>query len=212
MPHIVLLGDSILDNAAYVPGRPAVIDQLRSRIGRDWQATLLAVDGAVCVDVVDQLAHLPDDVTHLCLSAGGNDALLVSGILHDAGSSAVDGFARLADVQRQFRADYERLLAEIVALSLPTVVCTIYDAIPELDARELTGLSVFNDVITTCAFSHGLPIIELRCVCGDREDYSSISPIEPSEIGGGKIVRAIQDVLLTHDFSTARSTVFAERY
>jgi len=30
MTHLVLLGDSIFDNAAYVAGAPAVIDQVRS--------------------------------------------------------------------------------------------------------------------------------------------------------------------------------------
>lgn len=32
MPHIVLLGDSIFDNAADVPGEPPVIEQLRARL------------------------------------------------------------------------------------------------------------------------------------------------------------------------------------
>jgi hypothetical protein len=32
MPHIVLLGDSIFDNAAYVPGELPVIEQLRARL------------------------------------------------------------------------------------------------------------------------------------------------------------------------------------
>jgi hypothetical protein len=29
MKHVVLLGDSIFDNTVYVPGKPAVIEQLR---------------------------------------------------------------------------------------------------------------------------------------------------------------------------------------
>ena len=38
--HLVLLGDSIIDNASYVPGRrPAVIDQVRSRLPEGWSAT-----------------------------------------------------------------------------------------------------------------------------------------------------------------------------
>ena len=48
MKHIVLLGDSIFDNAAYVNGGPEVIEQLRSILPQDWQATLLAIDGNVC--------------------------------------------------------------------------------------------------------------------------------------------------------------------
>ena len=73
--HLVLLGDSIFDNAAYVPGgRPAVIDQVRSRLPEGWSATLLARDGSVIDDVHRQL-ELPADATHLVLSVGGNDVL-----------------------------------------------------------------------------------------------------------------------------------------
>jgi hypothetical protein len=43
MSHVVLLGDSIFDNARYVPGRPAVIEQVRQALPRHWQATLLAI-------------------------------------------------------------------------------------------------------------------------------------------------------------------------
>jgi hypothetical protein len=43
MSHVVLLGDSIFDNARYVPGRPAVIEQVRQALPRPWQATLLAI-------------------------------------------------------------------------------------------------------------------------------------------------------------------------
>src|SRR5580658_10352230 len=75
MGHIVLLGDSIFDNARYVPDRPPVIEQLRRGLPPGWKATLLAVDGDVTADVAGQMASLPGDATHLFVSVGGNDAL-----------------------------------------------------------------------------------------------------------------------------------------
>jgi hypothetical protein len=36
MPHVVLLGDSTFDNAAYVAGGPDVPTQLRARLPHDW--------------------------------------------------------------------------------------------------------------------------------------------------------------------------------
>jgi hypothetical protein len=42
------------------------------------------------------------------------------------------------------------------------------------------------------AFAARLPIIDLRSVCTEAEDYSEISPIEPSDQGGGKIAKAIR--------------------
>ena len=44
--HIVLLGDSIFDNACYVPGEMPVIEQVRAELP-EWQATMLAVDGDI---------------------------------------------------------------------------------------------------------------------------------------------------------------------
>ena len=45
--HVVLIGDSIFDNGAYVAGGPDVVTQLRERLPQGWRATLGAVDGAV---------------------------------------------------------------------------------------------------------------------------------------------------------------------
>src|SRR5437763_7003051 len=81
MSHVVLLGDSIFDNAAYVPGRPPVVEQLRRALPAGWRATLLAVDGHTTADVAGQLARLPADATHLVVSVGGNDALGASAVL-----------------------------------------------------------------------------------------------------------------------------------
>lgn len=41
--HVVLLGDLIFDNAAYVLGVAVVITQLRATLAGDWQATCSAV-------------------------------------------------------------------------------------------------------------------------------------------------------------------------
>jgi hypothetical protein len=56
MPHVVLLGDPIFDNARYVPGHPPVVEQVRRAVPAGGRATLLAVDGATTADVPEQLA------------------------------------------------------------------------------------------------------------------------------------------------------------
>src|SRR5918996_5903451 len=75
MPHLVLLGDSVFDNARYVSKGHSVIEQLRNQLPAGWNATLLAVDGHVTSDIARQLERLPKDATHLLVSSGGNDAL-----------------------------------------------------------------------------------------------------------------------------------------
>src|SRR5207253_4240109 len=84
MTHLVLLGDSIFDNGAYVgSGDPDVIGQLRTILPGGWRATLNAVDGAGVADIRGQIARLPPDASHLVVSVGGNDALAEAGVLEE---------------------------------------------------------------------------------------------------------------------------------
>ena len=205
--HAVLLGDSIFDNASYVPDGPAVIEQLRERLGPEWQGTLLARDGATSVSMREQLGRMPEGATHLVVSVGGNDALGCSNIVQSA-ISAEDAFAEIAAAQREFQQDYRRTLQEIRALQLPTLVCTVYDAIPDLPLPLVAGLSYFNDTILREAIRVGLPVLDLRFVCDSSRDYSDLSPIEPSEAGGSKMARAIRRVLVSHDFGRPETVVY----
>jgi lysophospholipase L1-like esterase len=189
--HVVLLGDSIFDNAAYVAGAPDVVRQLRAALPGGWRASLLAVDGAVTSDVERQLARLPGDASLLVVSAGGNDALGESGLLGRPVRSIGEGVMQLAEAQARFADRYQAMVAAVVARELPAALCTIYDAsFPPPEGRMITAaLSLFNDVITRAAFARGLPLIDLRLICSEAADYAN--PIEPSEQGGAKIASAI---------------------
>lgn len=209
MNHVVLLGDSIFDNARYVPGGPSVIEHLRRVLPSGWRATLLARDGASTAEMGRQLDHLPEDATHLVLSVGGNNALDYSILLlHEPAQSFNEVLFRLADIREQFQRDYGDLLQRLLAKCLPTAVCTVYDAIPGLDRVEATGLCLFNDVILRAAFRFGLPVIDLRLICTMVGDYSKASPIEPSAVGGGKIARAVGRLVSGFDFASDGSRVF----
>ena len=204
--HIVLLGDSIFDNGVYVrAGEPAVIDQLRDALPDGSQATLLAVDGDVVTDVASQLVNLPADATHLIVSAGGNDALGYSAILERRVRSAREVFDELSEIHEQFRLSYRRMLRQVLSGELPTFVCTIYDQIPMHDAvlrrHIVVALTLFNDCILREAFVSGVPVLDLRSISSDKDDYSEVSPIEPSMRGGEKIASAITGCVQQHDFA-----------
>jgi hypothetical protein len=201
MPHVVLLGDSIFDNASYVPGHPPVIDQLRRELPSGWQATLLAVDGHVTTDVQRQLARLPADATHMAVSVGGNDALRASGILGQPVTTIAEAMSALADIQAGFRREYQSMLETVLSRRLPTVVCTIYDAIPGLEAAAVAALSLFNDAILREAINERVPVLDLRLVCSAASDYSPLSPIEPSHLGGRKIAVGLARVFVEHGFA-----------
>src|SRR4051812_49897673 len=72
--HIVLLGDSVLDNGAYTRGEPDVVQHLRSLMPRTWQATLRAVDGSTTAGLPVQAEKIPADASHLVIAIGGDNA------------------------------------------------------------------------------------------------------------------------------------------
>ena len=136
--HLVLLGDSIIDNASYVPGgRPAVIDQVRGRLPGGWSATLLARDGSVIEDVLDrQLPAIPADASHLALSVGGNDVLHQIRILQEPAGNVAVALHILLESRQEFALEHRRLLEAIVGRGLPTIVCTIYNPCSDDDGFQ----------------------------------------------------------------------------
>jgi hypothetical protein len=205
----VLLGDSIFDNAAYVPGEDPVIEQLRKELPSTWRASLLAVDGNVTSDVAFQLRKLPDDATHLVLSVGGNDALGAIERLNAPSSSVLKPLTNLAELRESFLNRYVDCVENLLAQNKPLLVSTIYDCVPNLSSELKTALCLYNDVILRTAVAHGLPVLDLRRTCSKFEDYSPLSPIEPSSIGGQKIALAISKALLTYEFSSGHCRVYS---
>jgi lysophospholipase L1-like esterase len=210
MKHIVLLGDSVFDNAAYVAGGPDVLEQLRERLPAGWRATLRAVDGSVIASIERQLRQLPPEGSHLVISIGGNDALRQAGVLDETARSMADALERLAAIRDEFAQDYGAMLDRVLARGLPTAVCTIYDPrFPDPRRRRsaATGLTVLNDCITRAAFARGLSLIDLRLICDRDEDYANA--IEPSVRGGAKIAAAIAALVTDHGGARRRSEVIA---
>jgi len=192
MTHIALLGDSVIDNKAYVTGGPDVAEQVRMVAPTDWKVSRLAIDGAVSSCVLAQLNGLPSDATHLVISVGGNDALRESGVLDNAARSVGEVLMRLADIQDRFRRSYALMLEAVSRRKLPTAVCSVYDPrFPEPLRRRLgaLALSIINDVITREAFSRQFTLIDLRVMFNQDEDFAN--PIEPSLNGGMKLARGI---------------------
>ncbi len=192
MNHLVLLGDSTLDNAAYTAGGAAVVTHVARELPSDWTVTLRAVDGSTTEDIDAQLQALPTDATHLLLSVGGNNAILKSEVLDTPVASSAEALLLLYLASQEFEMQYRRVVAACLKRQLPLVPCTVYHGNfpdPGYRQRVAVALAVFNDVIVRVAADHGLTVIDLRAVCSSPEDYAN--PIEPSVIGGAKIARSI---------------------
>ena len=205
MPHLVLLGDSIFDNAHYTSGGPDVVSQVRNLLPPGWDASLLAVDGSTTVNIPDQIQHLPKACTHLVLSVGGNNALTDAsrlgisffGMTGEPTSKALDSLADISDI---FESEYRSAVVACLRPSLPLGVCTIYNGcFPDKSYQRIASLAlaIFNDVIIRVAIERGLPVIDLRSICATPVDYAN--PIEPSSIGGEKIARAIVALVTGRD-------------
>lgn len=192
--NVVLAGDSIFDNDAYVMGEPGVIEQLRRSMPKEWSAFKVAVDGDCIRDVGRQVTDLPTHATHLIVSVGGNDLI---GYAHLLG--AVRAPAEIAHVlagpKAAFAAQYSAMLDQLQALPVHLSVCTIYTAIPfsepELRAYGGRAINVFNELIGEQASLRAIPVLRLDEICVEADDFAAVSPIEPSAKGGRKIVDAI---------------------
>ena len=209
MKHVVLLGDSIFDNKAYVGDGPDVIEQVGAALPDGWTATLVARDGATTPDIKGQIKTMPSDATHLVVSVGGNDALQEKALIEEKARSVAEVLDKLAKIKAAFKKSYGARLDGVVARKLPTAVCTIYEArYQDPTTRKIAGagLTIFNDVIMREAFARGVPVIDLRLIFDDDEDYAN--DIEPSVKGGAKIARAIATLLTTHDFTRRRSEIY----
>jgi len=211
MRHVVLLGDSIFDNAPYVPKGAEVKAQLQQLLGDGHRVVLLARDGDVLADMRSQVARLrkaPPESAMLLVSCGGNNVLGLVGHMHASVKSVLEASEQLASWQAEFRFEYRRMLDDVFTLGLPVAISTIYDAVPGLSPGLRTALAVFNDVILREAVRRKLPVLDLRVVCDAPGDYSPVSPIEPSEQGGRKIAATIAALIQSHDAATPRTVMF----
>ena len=226
MVHVILSGDSIFDNKPYVqPGEPDVTTQVNAILPEDSKATRLAVDGDVTEDIYRQLQSLPNDATHLFISVGGNDALGGINVFTEPVANVGEALIYVNTMRNQFETRYKEMLQHALSQQLPLTVCSIY--YPRFHSQNLervfpdgngvngetfqqmamAALANFNDVIFRQAFQLKVPLIDLRVLCDEDENFAN--PIEPSAVGGQKIARAIVDMLDSSEGSANKTTVYA---
>lgn len=194
--HVILLGDSILDNRPYTAPEPDTAAHLRRLLGEEWSVGLLAQDGATMRDISHQLRRMPDSAATAVLSIGGNDASAHIGLLERSNTDAPTVLGELLEIAEGFAAQYEEVARAVAARAARTVLCTIYEVQlepPPLARLARVPLAVLNDRIIRSAARLGLEVLELRDVCTEPSDF--VLQIEPSAAGARKIASSIAAVL-----------------
>lgn len=195
LPHLVLLGDSILDNAPYTRPAPDTTALLRQSIGARWTVELIALDGARMGDVAEQLVRIDRPATAV-LSIGGNDCTKHIGMLSRPATSSAAVIGELLTIAEDFGRQYEAVVDATIPVVSRLILCTIYDVRlepPGIGRLARVPIALLNDRIIRAAAARGLEVIELRQVCTEDADFTL--EIEPSAQGAGKIARAIAAVV-----------------
>ena len=203
MRAIHLYGDSIFDNYAYVAKGNAVTDHMADMLPDGVNHILEAIDGDKVLNTIEILQGREGLYTSrtdigAVLSVGGNDALEAAHVLLKPVTTVAEALTELQSIADTFRVSYGAVLQRLCELYERNNIriCTVYDRIPietiGLDRSAMTALALFNNIITEAATLYNVKLIDLRVVCADPDSYSTISPIEPSNKGGRRIVEAIK--------------------
>jgi lysophospholipase L1-like esterase len=194
--HLALLGDSVFDSRAYLPGAPNAAERVRQAADplRPIRTSLMAVSGSRLRDLPRQVARTPDDATHLVVSIGGNDVLDLGARLRQGAGGWLERMRSAEPLLAEFRERYAAACEAVAALSMQTAVCALYQppvSDPMLRMLASAVSDVVNKVVTDEARDRGFDVIDLRKICRAPEDF--YDPIHPSARAADKIAKVIAD-------------------
>ena len=179
--NIVLIGDSILNNANYVPSEKSVVDILKTKTQKVFN---FAKDGATIRDCYGQLDKIPTDLnttdTYVFISAGGNDILNKRGQLDNSEIRKL--FNNYMDFIKALRVKLGSAKINIFNLYLP--------ANPRYNTYK-SSIEQWNQLIKENSSKIGemYNIINVDTLLTTPDDF--VYDIEPSEIASQKIANVI---------------------
>jgi len=179
--NIVLIGDSILNNSAYVPKNKSVADILKMKTENVFN---YAKDGATLQDCYEQLDHIPEKLntnnTYIFISIGGNDILNNRGKLNSTEIRKL--FDSYLSLINDIRVKFSQAKINILNLYIPTNKA--FQSYKE-------SIDQWNGLIKDYSNKAGAMynIIYLNTLFIEPEDF--VYNIEPSEVGSKKIAEAI---------------------
>lgn len=174
--HIVLLGDSVLNNSNYVKENESIEQMLNAQT--ETQIISLAQDGAVLQEIFTQIDKIPLEfdkpTTYIFLSIGGNDLLNHS----------------LSEIYIHKLIEQYKLLIATIITRLPSAnlyLLTLYYPTSAKYESYNEYISLWNKNVEELMPSSN--IIYLQNIINQEGDL--VNQIEPSSNGGKKIAEAI---------------------
>lgn len=214
--HIVLLGDSTLDNGRYLnlaKGELSVEKQLmKICMERQWDMTVLAQDGSLLDDVRQrQVPVIPEGATHIILSASGNDLLSLLNHMVVSNFTLSSMYATIGAGLTQVAEDYRQLLCQLKGLGCHLAICTLYKPnFNHLFFKSLAGfgLGLHNSRIRQISVELDCSVIDFSSMFDSEDDFAN--PLELSTRGGSKLTQNIA-AFVSDNPMTTRMTRHARR-
>lgn len=205
--HIVLLGDSTLDNGRYLDmarGELSVEKQLQKVcMEHNWGMTVLAQDGSLLEDVkYRQLPLIPECATHIVFSASGNDLLSLLNEMVVANFTLSSMYATIGSGLNKVSQNYRDILQELKALGCHLACCTLYQPnFNHLFFKSLAGFSLglHNSRIKQTSVDLDCSVIDFANMFDSSEDFAN--PLELSTVGGSKLVENVSAFVQDHPLS-----------
>jgi hypothetical protein len=188
LENIILLGDSIFKNNAYVSYGSSVEAQLKNKAqGQDLLC--LAQDNSSITDVYKQVEEIPEEYnsrgTRIFLSVGGNDIL--ENYIYDYND--VDNM----EILNNSFTEYKKLIKTIQS-KMSEAKLTLLDIYYPDNSRFKNFYPLINEwnkLIYEYAKTNNIQVIKISNILTNADDFSFA--IEPSAAGGNKIVNALMN-------------------
>jgi len=209
--NFVFMGDSILKNNIYVPKDENVAELLKKH---NVTVVNLAKNNAIITDVYNQISDIPDSLPNkiIFLSIGGNDILTrMDSILSQTEKQGQQGLLqrnnnnrigervrnRMVEELETIFTEYT-ILVQTVAHSEPDAELYLFDLFypkyaENINANHFRVVQTWNDMLFHYIIDNPkLNMFRVSSILTKPEDF--VNGIEPSSIGGEKIVQEMLNI------------------
>jgi len=185
--HVVLLGDSVFKNNAFVNPSYAIEELLRKKTND--KVHCLAKDGALIKDVYNQIDYIPYECNNkesiIFLSIGGNNLLKNNIRLHKS-DTANDIFKTYKELVKKLKTSFSKCKLVLLNLYIPPNINKIKKNDYFVENIKIWNNKVYNYVTSN---NNTFNLLKIDTLLYKPDDF--VSNYEPSIKGGYKIVNAV---------------------